>query len=68
MRQKAEKNKWQLGDWVQDDTDIRILPFLLELHMLKLKTNISLFGIVVLWLMCSRAGSKRQRTEGGGQK
>lgn len=27
--------------------------------MLKLKTKISLFGIVVLWLMCSQASSKK---------
>lgn len=37
--------------------------------MLKLKTKISLFGIVVLWLMCSQASSKQKnkKTEGGGR-
>lgn len=57
--QKVQRNDWQCGDWIENDSGIGIDRFLLEIHMLKLKTKISLFGIVVLWLMCSQASSKK---------
>lgn len=46
----------------KNDTDTRIDHVSLKIHMLKLKTKVSLLGIVVLWLICSPG---RLGTSGG---